>query len=75
MITIDKKNRTFSIVIESVSPEEEIDRLIKALAAAFRWRGYLPNSDSPPMDGESIIALASLLENLTFFKDQPLHQS
>lgn len=67
MILIDKKKETLSIVMKSTSPQEDIERLTQAIAAAFRWRGCVSDSDCKNNDGENMVILATLLEELTLF--------
>ena len=52
------------INIEETSPMERRNSLIKAIAASIRWNGTCENSEKYTHDGENLIVLAQLLENL-----------
>ena len=60
MTTINKKG--FSIVFETTTPKEDLQRIAKALAGAFRWRSCISNDDVQYSDNESLYTLANLLE-------------
>ncbi len=64
MVNIDSKNNTLTITIKTTAPGEERESLLRALAAAFRWKGHLSNSDAYNNDGDNIIELARLQEAL-----------
>ena len=62
MIVVDSKKQTLAIVMKTSSPTEEIERITRAIAAAFRWRGNVDNSVAYQNDGENMVVLAELLE-------------
>lgn len=65
MVTLQKNN--LQLNIQSGSPQDLRDSIIKAIAAAMRWAARDP--DKYTADGENQYVLAQLLEELVDKQD------
>ncbi len=63
MTKLNEQEGTLLINIYCSEPEEELQRIRKALATAFRWYGQSTEGSSK-QDSEAIIVIANLLEKL-----------
>lgn len=70
MITLHENK--LSIHLPTTSPEEYRDWLIKAIAAAMRWNAHVKEDDRLKGDGEHVIMLSTLIEELVDVDRDPL---
>jgi hypothetical protein len=56
-------NNQLTIHISDVEPMQRRDQLIKAIAAAMRWRAHYPEQYLG--DADNMVILATLLEDLS----------
>lgn len=58
------KENSICIEMQQTEPDEYREWLIKAIAAAMRWRAYMDDSDTIKDDAEGLIVLSDLLAEL-----------